>query len=59
MILRRTGVISGYVVSRQALQTRLARSEVDARALQRERDEAKGGKWDVSIQLHSYGVYTC
>ena len=44
-----TGVVSGYVITQQALITRIARAEADAEAAQRKRDEEKGGKYDVRL----------
>ena len=44
-------MISGYVVSRTALQARLARAELDAAAAQRLKVEQKDGRWDVRASL--------
>lgn len=48
--LNRTGVISGYVVSRQALTTRIARAEMD-KATAAEESEVKKDRdalWDMN-----------
>ena len=42
-------MVSGYVITQQALITRIARAEADAEAAQRKRDEEKGGKYDVRL----------
>jgi hypothetical protein len=41
-----TGVISGYVVSRQALTTRIARAEVDK--LEKQQLKSKDVQWDMN-----------
>ncbi|CAD6581485.1 MAG: hypothetical protein CYPHOPRED_001587 [Cyphobasidiales sp. Tagirdzhanova-0007] len=50
-----TGVISGYVVSRTALQARLARAELDAAAAQRLKVEQKDGRWDLNRREGGFG----
>lgn len=47
--------MSGYIVSKQSLITRLARAEVDAADARRLKDEGKGGKWDMDRGEGGYG----
>lgn len=49
VLVRSTGIISGYVVSRTALQTRLARAEANEVIKRKLKEEQPGGSLDVGL----------